>query len=113
MSLTHHRRLALAAGAVFLTVAATGCSGLGRTAVGTISYETDGDRQVQVSNPRVTGCHRLTPGGAVDLTNRTLVDMVMYESTHCTGKSTTYIATTLRDVSAPGAAPWRSYTFVH
>ncbi|WP_202533518.1 hypothetical protein [Streptomyces sp. SID3212] len=113
MSVTDHRRLGIAAGAVLLTFAVAGCSGLGRTSVGTIVYESQNRHEVQVSNPLVTGCHRLVPGGAVDLTNRTLVDMRMYLTPDCSGKSTTYIATTLSDVIAPGAAPWRSYTFVH
>ncbi|MEV4972939.1 hypothetical protein [Streptomyces scopuliridis] len=113
MSVTHHRRLGIAAGAAFLTVVLAGCSGLGRTAVGTVTYDTPRGRHIQVSNPLVTGCHRLAPGGAVSLANRTLVDFVMYGTPDCTGKGTTYIATTLSDVIAPGEGPWRSYTIVH
>ncbi|QIQ05303.1 hypothetical protein [Streptomyces liangshanensis] len=113
MSVTDHRRLGIAAGAVLLTFAVAGCSGLGRTSVGTIVYESGNKREVQESNPRVTGCHRLVPGGAVDLTNRTLVDMKMYRTPDCSGKYAQYIATTLNDVIAPGATPWRSYRFVH
>jgi hypothetical protein len=113
MSVPDHRHLGIAAGAVFLTLAVAGCSGLGRTAVGTIAYDTESERTVEVSDPLVTGCHGLTRGGAVKVTNRTLVDLVMYRTPDCTGKGTTYIATKLSDVIAPGAGPWRSYTLVH
>lgn len=113
MSVTDHRRLGIAAGAAFLTLTVAGCSGLGRTAVGNLTYDTSRDRRVQVSNPLVTGCHRIAPGGAVEVTNSTLVDLMMYRTPDCTGGSTTYIGATLSDVIAPGAGPWRSYTIVH
>lgn len=113
MSVPDHRRLGITAGAAFLILAVAGCSDLGRTAVGTIVYDTEREHAVQVSNPLVTGCHRLTGGGAVKVTNRTLVDLVMYRTPDCTGGGTTYIATKLSDVIAPGAGPWRSYTLVH
>ncbi|MFI5755213.1 hypothetical protein [Streptomyces sp. NPDC051569] len=113
MSVTDHRRLGVAAGAALLTLTVAGCSGLGRTAVGTVAYETGRHRHIQVSNPLVTGCHRLAPAGAVEISNSTLVDMVLYRTPDCTGHGTTYLATTLADSPAPGAGPWRSYTIVH
>ncbi|MEV7423821.1 MULTISPECIES: hypothetical protein [unclassified Streptomyces] len=114
MSVTQHRRLGLAAGAACLALAATtGCSGLGRSALGTIAYETGQKRLLQVDNPSVRGCHRLAPAGAVAVTNRTLVDIVMYRTADCTGGNTIYIATTVSDVIAPGSGPWRSYSVVH
>nr|WSZ95472.1 hypothetical protein OH820_07220 [Streptomyces sp. NBC_00857] len=112
MSVTDHRRLGIAAGTAFLILATTGCSGLGRTAVGTITYDTEQKQHVKVSSPLVTGCHRLGPG-AVEVTNRTLVDLVMYRTPDCTGEKSAYIATTLSDVMTPGKGPWRSYTIVH
>ncbi|WP_327323205.1 hypothetical protein OG735_12340 [Streptomyces sp. NBC_01210] len=113
MSVTDHRRLRVAAGAVLLTLAVSGCSGLGRNAVGTISYSTENDRVVTVSNPLVTGCHRLGPAGAVKVFNNTLVDMVLYPNANCSRGTTTYVATTLSDNIAPVARPWRSYSLVH
>ncbi|MFD5031164.1 hypothetical protein ACFVWX_16070 [Streptomyces sp. NPDC058220] len=113
MTVTDHRRLSIAAGAALLTFAVAGCSGLGRTAVGTVVYETEQKRSVQVTNPLVTGCHRLAPPGAVELTNRTLVDFVMYATPDCTGDETGYIATTLSDGISPGMGPWHSYAIVH
>ncbi|MFD7895999.1 hypothetical protein [Streptomyces sp. NPDC059743] len=114
MSVTDHRRpLGIAAGALFLSLSLAGCSGLGRNAVGTIAYRTEQHHEVQVSNPLVRGCHRLTSPGAVELTNRTLVDLMMYRTANCTGDHTTYIATTLTDVIAPDSGPWHSYSIVH
>lgn len=46
------RRLGTAAGAALLTLAVAGCSGLGRTAVGTLTYETERDLVVTVTSPR-------------------------------------------------------------
>ncbi|AWK07988.1 hypothetical protein SSP531S_26840 [Streptomyces spongiicola] len=108
-----HRRLGIAAGAVLLTAALTGCSGLGRTAVGTVNYEAGAFRAVTVSNPVVTGCHRLLPAGAVRIENATLIDLIAYRTPDCTGGDTTYIATTLFDNIAPGTQPWLSYRWVH
>ncbi|MFE3828566.1 hypothetical protein [Streptomyces sp. NPDC059092] len=113
MSVTDHRRLGIAAGTALLTLAVAGCSGLGRAAVGTITYDTGRKLQVQVTTPSVTGCHKLKPVGAVLIRNRTVLDLVAYPTADCTGKNTTYIATTLSDVIAPGAGPWRSYSIVH
>ncbi|MGW1881902.1 hypothetical protein [Streptomyces sp. NPDC001970] len=107
------RRPGIAAGAVLLTVAVAGCSGLGRTAVGTVTYETEGKRVVTVSNPGVNGCHRLAPTGAHRVENATLIDMIMYTTPDCKGAQSAYIPTTLFDNIAPGSPPWRSYTFVH
>ncbi|MFF7206026.1 MULTISPECIES: hypothetical protein [unclassified Streptomyces] len=113
MSVTHSRRLAGAAGAAFLVVAVAGCSGLGRNAAGTLAYETADERHVSVSNPLVTGCHRLDAPGAVSVTNNTLVDLVLYPTQDCTGEDTIYLPTTVSDIIAPGARPWQSYTIVH
>ncbi|MFF8957908.1 hypothetical protein [Streptomyces sp. NPDC014894] len=111
MSVTHHRRLTGAAGAVLLTLAVAGCSGLGRTAPGTVTYLTPAHRPQLVSNPPVTGCHELE-GGAVSVDNDTLVDMQLYPTEDCSGDST-YVATTTSDVTAPGSAPWRAYSLIH
>ncbi|MEU1124796.1 hypothetical protein ABZ371_14790 [Streptomyces sp. NPDC005899] len=108
-----HRRARMAAGAVLLTLGVSGCSGLGRTAVGPVIYTTGQDRIVSVQSPTVRGCHRMAPAGARAVDNQTLVDLVLYPTTDCTGRSTTYVATDLSDVSAPRALPWRSYRFVH
>lgn len=113
MSVTDHRRLGVAAGAALLTVAVTGCSALGRNAVGTISYSTEKNALVTVSNPLVTGCHRLGPAGAVRVINNTMVDMILYPGENCSGGTSTYVATTLSDNIAPVAKPWRSYSLVH
>ncbi|MGW6454972.1 hypothetical protein ACWF94_03455 [Streptomyces sp. NPDC055078] len=113
MSLTHHRRPARAAGAVLLILAAAGCSGLGRTAVGTVSYETARDRHVQVSNPLVRGCHRLDPDGAVSVHNNTLVDIVMYPTADCSGDQSAYVSTLSSNVIAPRAGRWLSYDTIH
>jgi hypothetical protein len=118
MSVTDHRRrrLTVAAGTVLLTLATlavSGCSGLGRTAVGPLTYETTQKRRLQVVRLPVGGCHRLASPGAVSVTNRTLVDVVMYPTLDCSGRKTTYVATTLSGRIAPGELPWRSYTVIH
>ncbi|GAA2239286.1 hypothetical protein GCM10010232_27770 [Streptomyces amakusaensis] len=113
MSVTHRRRLAPAAGAVFLALTLAGCSGLGRTAPGTYSYDTPGHRHVLESNPLVTGCHKLGEDGALKLENNTLVDMQMYPTEDCSGESSAYIATTTSNVVAPGAVPWRAFSLIH
>ncbi|MEV7086473.1 hypothetical protein AB0O07_11325 [Streptomyces sp. NPDC093085] len=116
MSVPPYRRLAVTAGTALLatavTCAVTGCSGLGRAAVGTLVYKTEQQHEIQVTTPSVTGCHKL-PNGAVEITNHTVLDLVAYPTADCTGGNTTYIATTLSDVIAPGAGPWRSYSIVH
>ncbi|MEU2433402.1 MULTISPECIES: hypothetical protein [unclassified Streptomyces] len=112
--MTGLRRPGIAAGAVLLALAAAGCSGLGRTAVGTVNYETEGARVITVSNPLVTGCHRMAPTGAHRVENATLIDMLLYTTPNCTGPgSNAYTGTTLFNNIAPGTAPWRSYSFVH
>ncbi|MFF0446137.1 hypothetical protein ACFYT4_06940 [Streptomyces sp. NPDC004609] len=113
MAVTRYRRLAGAAGAAFLTASLAGCSGLGRTAVGPVSYDTKGAGHVVVKSPVVTGCHRLTSTGAVSVTNGTLVDIIMYPTTDCSGSMSIYVATGTSDVVAPDAPPWRSYSIVH
>ncbi|GGT96117.1 hypothetical protein [Streptomyces violascens] len=107
------RRTRLAAGVVLLTLATTACSSLGRTSVGTITYSIGPETSVMLTSPKVRGCHKLPPSGTTELYNNTLVDMVMYRTSDCTGKDTTYIGSRLANNVAPKAAPWRSYSFVH
>lgn len=115
---TLHRRIRrprAAAGAVLLALTVSGvsgCSGLGRTAVGPITYTTERDVEVMENSPLVRGCHPL-PGGATAVDNNTLIDMVLYRSRDCSGKGTTYLSTRLADVDAASTPPWRSYTLVH
>ncbi|WEH42371.1 hypothetical protein OG233_24180 [Streptomyces sp. NBC_01218] len=113
----HHRiRRPRAAGAVLLALtalgAASGCSGLGRTAVGPVIYTNERDVEVMEQSPLVRGCHAL-PGGAKTVDNNTLIDMVLYRSRDCTGKGSTYLSTRLTDQDAPSTPVWRSYTLVH
>ncbi|MDH2389437.1 hypothetical protein QCN29_11650 [Streptomyces sp. HNM0663] len=115
MSATSHRyrHRALAAGAALLTLAtAAGCSGLGRSAVGTFAFETARHRHIAVTNPSVKGCHRFPPAGAVSVENTTSVDVKLYTTRDCTGGSI-YVPASLSDVAAPGAGPWRSFSFIH
>ncbi|MFJ4962048.1 hypothetical protein ACIP6P_06240 [Streptomyces sp. NPDC088729] len=107
------RRLGIAAGASILVLAASGCSGLGRTAVGPVTYTTDREAVIMVNSPSVRGCHRMAPAGAREVENGTLIDIILYRTRDCTGGGTTYVATTFSDVTAPGSLPWRSYRFVH
>lgn len=107
------RRLGVAAGAALLTLAVSGCSGLGRTAVGPVIYSTERDAVILVNSPSVKGCHRLAPAGVHEVENRTLVDVVMYRTRNCTGRDTTYVPTTFTDTKAPPSLPWRSYSIVH
>ncbi|WP_137990045.1 hypothetical protein [Streptomyces vilmorinianum] len=108
-----HRRLGTAAGAALLTLAVAGCSGLGRTAVGTLSYETERELVITVTSPSVNGCHRLAPSGVTRVENRTLNDIVLYRTLDCRGERSIYVATNTSDTIAPGTLPWRSYTVVH
>ncbi|WP_328909567.1 hypothetical protein OG230_08730 [Streptomyces sp. NBC_00234] len=115
MSVTDHhrrRRLGIAAGATLLILTVSGCSGLGRTAVGPVTYTTERHAVISVNSPGVKGCHRL-PLGAHEVHNGTLIDMILYPNRNCQGGDTTYVATTLTDVTAPRSQPWRSYTLVH
>ncbi|MBD0710514.1 MULTISPECIES: hypothetical protein [unclassified Streptomyces] len=107
------RRLTTATGAVLLTFAVAGCSGLGRTAVGTLQYETPRDVKLQVTSPLVRGCHRLAPSGVWRIENNTLVDIVIYPTRDCRGEQSIYIPTNSSDQIAPGALPWRSYRIIH
>lgn len=107
------RRLGVSAGAALLAFAVSGCSGLGRTAVGPVTYTTEKDAVVTVHSPSVKGCHRLAPAGAREIVNRTLVDIVLYTSRDCTGASAAYVATTFTDTKAGSRAPWRSYRIIH
>ncbi|MER5896054.1 hypothetical protein [Streptomyces sp. NPDC001876] len=107
------RHTGVAVGAALLTLGLTGCSGLGRTAVGPVIYTTERDRVISVNSPSVNGCHRLAPAGANEVANRTLIDMILYRTRDCTGAGTTYVATTLTDANSPRSLPWRSYRFVH
>ncbi|WP_418956430.1 hypothetical protein [Streptomyces tritici] len=107
-----HRRLGLAAAAALLPLAVAGCSGLGRSAVGTITYETGHEVEVTVTSPSVKGCHRLAPAGATRIENETLVDVVLYPTRDCRGPST-YVPSNSGNSVVPGTLPWRSYTVVH
>ncbi|MGW1815767.1 hypothetical protein ACWCQM_19650 [Streptomyces sp. NPDC002125] len=107
------RRIRTAAGAALLTLAVTGCSGLGRTAVGPVSYTTEREKVITVHSPSVKGCHRMAPAGANKVANETLIDMILYRTVDCTGGGTTYVATTFTDENSPRSLPWRSYRFVH
>ncbi|MGW6566154.1 hypothetical protein [Streptomyces sp. NPDC054975] len=109
-----HRRLGTAAGAALLTFAVAGCSGLGRSAVGTISYETEREVVITVTSPSVRGCHRLlAPAGVTKIENRSLVDLRVFRTGDCKGKEYTYVATNSGDTIAPNSLPWRSYNIVH
>ncbi|MFB7373131.1 hypothetical protein ACFC0D_25160 [Streptomyces sp. NPDC056222] len=109
-----HRRLGTAAGAALLTLSVAGCSGLGRTAVGTLTYETEREVVITVTSPSVNGCHRLAPHGVTRVENRTLNDIWLYTTRDCKGGTTPiYVATTLSDSIAPDTLPWRSYSVVH
>ena len=107
------RRLGIAAGTTFLALAVAGCSGLGRTAVGPVTYTTEHDATVTVHSPLVRGCHRLDPAGAKAVSNNTLIDLILYQTPDCTGPGTTYVATTVSDVTGTGVPPWRSFSTVH
>ncbi|MGW0117329.1 hypothetical protein [Streptomyces sp. NPDC003327] len=107
------RRLTTATGAVLLTLAVAGCSGLGRSAVGTLSYETEREVGVRVTSPSVKGCHRLAPSGATRVDNETLVDIRLYRTRDCKGKENTYLPSNSGDSIVPGTLPWRSYSVVH
>ncbi|MFJ9891356.1 hypothetical protein ACIQRW_36720 [Streptomyces sp. NPDC091287] len=107
------RRLGIAAGASLLALAVSGCSGLGRTAVGPVTYTTEREAVLQVNSPSVRGCHRIAPAGAREVENGTLVDVILYRTRDCTGDRTTYVPTRFSDVAPQGSGPWRSYSFVH
>lgn len=108
-----NRRRGIAAAAALLSLAATGCSGLGRTAVGTLTYETEREFVITQTSPSVEGCHRLAPSGVPRVENRTLNDIILYRTRNCTGKDPIYVATNTSDSIAPGSLPWRSFTVVH
>ncbi|QGZ48410.1 hypothetical protein GPZ77_08450 [Streptomyces sp. QHH-9511] len=108
-----HRRLGTAAGAVLLTLTVAGCSDLGRTAVGTITYETGHENEVMVTSPSVKGCHELGPDGARKVENETLVDIIMYPTESCRGEESVYVPANSGNEIVPGTPPWRSYSVVH
>ncbi|MEV4425742.1 hypothetical protein ACN9M0_08500 [Streptomyces sp. R-07] len=107
------RRLTTASGAVLLTLAVAGCSGLGRSAVGTIRYETQRELLVSVTSPSVNGCHRLAPSGVTRVQNNSLNDIVMYRTRDCKGGNSIYVPTNSANWIAPDTLPWRSYSVVH
>lgn len=107
-----HRRLTIATGAALLALALTGCSGLGRSMVGTVSYDTKHELLVTLTSPSVKGCHKLSPGGATKVRNNTLVDMRLFRTRDCQGPYT-YVATNTTDQIAPRTLTWRSYNVVH
>ncbi|MFI8964680.1 hypothetical protein ACIGO8_21495 [Streptomyces sp. NPDC053493] len=108
-----HRRLATATGAALLAFAVAGCSGLGRSAVGTLSYETGRELVVTVTSPSVKGCHRLAPSGATRVENNTLVDIRLYRTPNCGGKQHIYLPSKTGNEIVPGTLPWRSYNVIH
>ncbi|MFE5487004.1 hypothetical protein [Streptomyces sp. NPDC056527] len=108
-----HRRLGIAAGAALLTLTVAGCSGLGRTVVGEIAYETEREVVITVTSPSVNGCHRLAPSGVRRIENRSLVDLRLYRTPNCQGKENIYLPTKTSNEIAPDTLPWRSYTAVH
>jgi hypothetical protein len=107
------RRLTTATGAVLLTLAVAGCSGLGRSAVGTISSETQRELLVTVTSPSVKGCHRLPPSGVNKVHNNSLNDLVMYRTRDCQGQNSIYVPSNSANWIAPDTLPWRSYSVVH
>ncbi|MEV7564317.1 hypothetical protein [Streptomyces tanashiensis] len=107
------RRLTTATGAVLLTLAVAGCSGLGRTSVGTIKYETERELLVSVTSPSVNGCHRLAPSGVTKVQNNSLTDIVMWRTRDCTGPNSIYVPINSANWIAPGTLPWRSYSVIH
>ncbi|MGW2201806.1 hypothetical protein [Streptomyces sp. NPDC001774] len=107
-----HRRIGTAAGAALLMLTVAGCSGLGRTAVGTLRYDTEREVVITVTSPSVTGCHRLAPSGVTRVENRTLLDLKLYTNRQCQGDYI-YIATNTTDNIAADTLPWRSYSVVH
>ncbi|MFB7914911.1 hypothetical protein [Streptomyces sp. NPDC056061] len=109
----HRRRPGIAAATACLALTVAGCSGLGRTAVGPVTYTTERDAVVTVHSPLVRGCHRLAPAGAKEVANRTLIDLILYRTPDCTGPGTTYLAATVSDVVGTGQPPWRSFSTVH
>ncbi|MFF0436602.1 hypothetical protein ACFYU9_30850 [Streptomyces sp. NPDC004327] len=108
-----HRRLTIATGTVLLTFAVAGCSGLGRSAVGTISYETGRELAVTVTSPSVNGCHRLAPSGVTKIENASMLDLRLYRTRDCTGEHNIYLPSRSGNEIVPGTPPWRSYSVVH
>ncbi|UYQ61875.1 hypothetical protein [Streptomyces peucetius] len=113
MSVTPYRHAAVAAGTVLLALTAAGCSGLDRTAVGTIVYEGEHGHHTTVTSPRITGCHHFESPGAVAVENSTEADALVYPTDDCSGDESIYVPSGTSDVPAPGAGPWLSYSFVH
>ncbi|MFI5618003.1 hypothetical protein [Streptomyces sp. NPDC051567] len=113
----HHRRIGVVTGAALLLLTATGCSGLGRSTVGSLSFtHRDAKTEVTLSNTSVLGCHRLGPRGATGVVNNTLVDVILYRTPNCrkvADAGTSYVATSLSSQTAPGSLPWRSFSVVH
>ncbi|MFF3728801.1 hypothetical protein ACFYXM_00345 [Streptomyces sp. NPDC002476] len=107
------RRLGIAAVTTLLALTVASCSGLGRTAVGPVTYTTERDATVTLHSPLVRGCHKLDPAGAKAVSNGTLVDIILYPTPDCTGPGSTYLATTFTDVNAASAPPWHSFRTVH
>ncbi|MEU5217824.1 hypothetical protein AB0G79_16715 [Streptomyces sp. NPDC020807] len=107
------RRLTTATGVALLTFAVAGCSGLGRSAVGTISYETERRLAVTVTSPSVKGCHRMAPSGVTRVANESLVDIVLYRTRDCRGENSTYLPSNSSNEIVPDTLPWRSYSVIH
>lgn len=114
----HSRRISTIAGVAALLLAATACSGLGRSTVGMLRFRGhDSPIELSYSNTLVTGCHKIAlPRGATHVENNTLVDIVLYRTENC-GKADRadgiYVATTLSNVTAPRSLSWRSFRVIH
>ncbi|MFE6846753.1 hypothetical protein [Streptomyces sp. NPDC057686] len=118
--MSHSRRIGVITAAAALLLTATACSGLGRSTVGVLTFRGhDSPAELSYSNTPVTGCHKIAlPKGATHVENNTLVDIILYPTLDCTkvGEANgdgIYVATTLSNVTAPVALPWRSFSVVH
>lgn len=119
VTVTVRRRcVGVVSGVVVAVSLVSGCSGLGRSTVGMLSFRGEDERvEVSYSNTLVKGCHKIgVPGGATHVANNTLVDVVLYRTADCrevAGGKGIYTATTLSNVTAPNSLPWRSFSVIH
>ncbi|KPH97014.1 hypothetical protein OV450_1028 [Actinobacteria bacterium OV450] len=116
--MSHSRRIGVITAAAALLLTATACSGMGRSTVGMLTFRgNDSPVFLSYSNTPVVGCHKIAlPKGATHVENNTLVDIILYPTLDCrkvAGADGIYVATTLSDVTAPVALPWRSFSVVH
>ncbi|MFJ9077253.1 hypothetical protein ACIRO3_18735 [Streptomyces sp. NPDC102278] len=116
--MSHSRRIGVITGAAALLLAATACSGLGRSTVGMLTFRGhESPVELSYSNTPVKGCHKIAiPRGATHVENNTLVDVVLYRTPNCEKTDRAdgiYVATTLSNVTAPDTLPWRSFSVIH